>query len=130
MTWISKYMIYTKLTLKKLGDVKAGDKTPSHALVASDSTYQNKVTVGKMWLKVGEFGNYLSGELNASNRTYPKKDGTKGEEKAYVIITRDEYDQLKQAHGSETVDMKQVGNNIASSMPKYDQELDPNDIPW
>jgi len=117
-------MIYTKLSLKKLGDVKPGDKMPAYSVIASDSTYQNKVEIGKMWLKVGEFGNYLSGQLNEGNRTYTKKDGTRGEEKGYVIITRDEYDQLRQpqAHGAETVDMKVVGGSIAKSMPQYEDK--------
>lgn len=109
-------MIYTKLTLSKLGESKAGDKTPSHAVIASDSNYQNKVTVGKMWLKVGEFGNYLSGQLNETNRTYAKKDGTQGLERGYVIITRDEYNNLmginNHAEGPETVDIKVPAMNV------------------
>lgn len=34
------------------------------------------------------------------------------------------------AHGPETVDMKQVGSKIAGSIPKYDKEINPEEIPW
>ncbi len=83
--------MYTKISLKKIVDTPvAGDKMPSHAIIASDETYQNKVTVGKLWFKKGDYGNYLSGELS-KNQT--GKDGK--EYKGYVIITQDEYDSLK-----------------------------------
>lgn len=88
-------MIFTNISLKKLVDTPvAGDKMPSHAIVASDDKYENKTTVGKMWLKEYDGQKYLSGGLNKENRKYQKKDGTQGEEKAYVIISRDEYEQL------------------------------------
>jgi hypothetical protein len=87
--------MYTKISLKKLTDKPApGDKMPSHSIIAATDDYKEKVSVGKLWLKTGEWGNYLSGELNKENRTYQKKDGTQGEEKAYVIITLDEYKKL------------------------------------
>ena len=87
--------MYTKLSLKKLSDTPVpDDKMPSHALIAATDDYKTKVTVGKMWLKSGEYGNYLSGQLNAENRTYKKKDGTTGEELGYVIISLDEYKRL------------------------------------
>lgn len=88
-------MILTNISLKKLVDTPvAGDKMPSHAIVASDDKYENKTTVGKMWLKEYDGQKYLSGGLNKENRKYQKKDGTQGEEKAYVIISRDEYESL------------------------------------
>lgn len=86
------------ISLKKLVDTPvAGDKVPSHAIVASDEKYENKTTIGKMWLKEYDGQKYLSGGLNKENRKFQKKDGTEGVEKAYVIITRDEYDKLKSA---------------------------------
>ena len=88
-------MILTNISLSKLVDTPvAGDKMPSHAIVASDSEYKNKTTIGKMWLKEYDGSKYLSGSLNKVNRTYQKKDGTQGEEKAFVIITLDEYTKL------------------------------------
>lgn len=88
-------MIFTNISLKKLVDTPvAGDKMPSHAIVASDDKYENKTTVGKMWLKEYDGQKYLSGGLNKENKKYPKKDGSHGEERAYILITRDEYEEL------------------------------------
>ena len=88
-------MIFTNISLKKLVDTPvAGDKIPSHAIVASDDKYEHKTTVGKLWLKEYDGQKYLSGSLNKENRKYQKKDGTEGEEKAYIIISKDEYDKL------------------------------------
>lgn len=81
----------TKITLNKLTDTPVpGDRTPSHSIVAADENYQNKVTVGKLWLKKGERGNYLSGELS---KPYTKEDGTILD--GYVLISQKEYDLLK-----------------------------------
>ena len=95
----------TKITLNKLIDTPVpGDKMPSHAIVAADENYQNKVTVGKLWLKKGERGNYLSGELS---KPYKKEDGT--ELDGYVILTQKEYNELKGIKPS-TVDTGAVAN--------------------
>lgn len=89
-------MIFTNISLKKLVDTPiAGDKMPSHAIVASDDKYENKTTIGKMWLKEYDGAKYLSGGLNKTNRKFQKKDGAEGEEKGYVIISLDEYNSLK-----------------------------------
>lgn len=88
-------MIFTNISLKKLVDTPvAGDKMPSHAIIASDDKYENKTTIGKCWLKEYDGSKYLSGSLNKENRKYQKKDGTEGQELAYVIISRDEYNKL------------------------------------
>lgn len=88
-------MIFTNISLKKLVDTPVvGDKMPSHAIVASDEKYEHKTTVGKCWLKEYDGSKYLSGSLNKANRKYQKKDGTEGEELAYVIISLDEYNKL------------------------------------
>lgn len=93
-------MIFTNISLKKLIDSPvAGEKMPSHEIVASiknetTGKYENKTTVGKMWLREYDGSKFLSGTLNKENRKYTKKDGTEGEEKAYVIITLDEYNKL------------------------------------
>ena len=51
----------TKISLKKLTDTPEVDgKMPSHAIVASDDKYENKTQVGKLWLKSGQYGNFLS----------------------------------------------------------------------
>lgn len=84
--------MYTKLTLQKLSDAPvAGDTKPSHAVIASTSDYKNKVRVGAMWLKKGDYGNYLSGQLNEEPRTYKDKEGNEKTDEAYVIITKKEY---------------------------------------
>lgn len=88
-------MTYTNISIKKLVDTPVvGDKTPSHAIVASDDKYENKTTIGKLWMKEYDGSKYLSGSLNKTNRTYQKKDGTEGKELAYVIISLDEYNKL------------------------------------
>lgn len=87
--------MFTKLSLKKLVDQPVpGDKKPSHALVAADDGYQNKVVVGKMWMKSSQYGNFLSGGLNEETRTWTDKEGNQRTDEAYVIITRKEYDEL------------------------------------
>jgi len=84
-------MALTKITLNKLVDTPvAGDKMASHAIVASDENYQNKVIVGKLWLKKGERGNFLSGELS---KPFTKDDGTVLD--GYVLLTQREYNALK-----------------------------------
>lgn len=81
----------TKISLKKLIDSpKAGDKLPSHAIIASDDKYQNKTQIGKLWLKAGDYGPYLSGELA---KDYTNDAGVKYN--GYVIITLKEYAALK-----------------------------------
>lgn len=88
-------MIFTRLTLNKLTDnPEVNGKSPSHSIYASDSEFKNKTRVGAMWLKEATNGKFLSGELNKANRKYQKQDGTEVEEKAYVLITLDEYNEL------------------------------------
>lgn len=83
-------MKLTKITLNKLVDTPvAGDKKPSHNLVASDERYENKTSVGSFWLKQGQNGNFLSGELKKS-RTYEGK-----EYDGYVIITEKEWNEYQ-----------------------------------
>jgi len=87
--------MYTKLTLKKLTDnPKVGDKTPSHALIAANNDFTKKVKIGAMWLRQGEYGQYLSGQLNDEPRTWKDKDGNEHTDEAYVIISRKDYDDL------------------------------------
>lgn len=44
-------------------DTPAIGKMPSHSIIAATSDYKEKATVGALWLKTGDFGNFLSGEL-------------------------------------------------------------------
>lgn len=80
-------MKLTNITLNKIVDTpQAGDKNPSHRLVASDEKYQNKTTVGAMWLKTGQNGNFLSGSFSKTST------GTDGKEyQGYVLVTEKEY---------------------------------------
>lgn len=81
----------TKITLKKLIDSPVpGDKMPSHAIIGADDKYENKTTVGKLWLKKNDNGAYLSGELQ---KEFTKDDGTVLD--GYVLITQKEYRELK-----------------------------------
>lgn len=113
------------ISLKKLVDTPvAGDKVPSHAIVASDEKYEHKTTVGKMWLKEYDGQKYLSGGLNKENRKYQKKDGTEGVEKAYVIITRDEYDEYHKLKSSPGIKVGGYEGEIATG------EVPVGDIPF
>ena len=95
-------MILTKLSLQKISDTpELNGKMPSHHVIACDDKYQHKTRVGTMWLKSGNWGNYLSGELNKAPRTYKNKEGVDITEESYVIITRKEYDTLKGAPSKE-----------------------------
>lgn len=79
----------TKISLKKLSDnPQAGDKAPCHSIVACDDKYENKTTVGKLWLKKGDYGNYLSGQLDV-DRDYEGK-----HYEGYVILSTKEYKEL------------------------------------
>lgn len=99
--------MYTKISLKKIIDTPTpGDKMPSHAIIAADETYQNKVTVGKLWFKTGDYGNYLSGELS---KNQIGKDGR--EYKGYVLISQDEYESLLKGKTVETVDTGAASNS-------------------
>lgn len=53
-------------------DTPIAGNQPTHAMIAATADFKDKKTVGKLWLKVGEFGNFLSGEL-ASKREYEGK---------------------------------------------------------
>lgn len=79
----------TKISLKKLTDTpEVGGKQPSHAIIASDEKYENKVQVGKLWLKAGQYGNFLSGQLDIERDFEGKHyDG-------YVLLTLKEYNNL------------------------------------
>lgn len=89
------HMIFTNISLKKLVDNPTVDsKQPSHAIIASTSDFKEKIIAGKLWMREGEWGKYLSGSLNKENRKFQKKDGTEGTELGYVIISRDEYNRL------------------------------------
>lgn len=39
-------------------------KQPTHAIVATTDDYKDKITVGKLWLKESQYGNFLSGEMS------------------------------------------------------------------
>lgn len=83
-------MIYTKISLKKLQDnPKPGDKMPSHALIAATDDYKEKATVGKLWMKTGDFGVFLSGE---TTKEYTNEAGATFD--GYVILSTKEYKQL------------------------------------
>lgn len=107
-------MILTKITLNKIPETTVGTK-PTHRMIASDDKYENKTIIGSLWIKVGPDGNkFLSGGLNKENRTFKKLDGTEGIEKAYVIITLDEYKRLTQSEVKTTgytgaVDSSELG---------------------
>ena len=82
--------MYTKITLKKLrDDAKAGDKLPSHALIAATDDYKEKVTAGKLWMKTGDYGTYLAGQMSSeyTNEAGATFDG-------YVILSTKEYKSL------------------------------------
>ena len=52
-------------------DTPVVGKMPSHAIIAATADYKEKATVGALWLKTGDYGNFLSGELKSKG----EKDG-------------------------------------------------------
>lgn len=79
-----------KITIQKLQDSgEVNSKRPTHAIVASDDDFKNKVTVGKLWTRDGQYGKFLSGQLDQNKEIDGKK------YKGYVLITEDEYNELK-----------------------------------
>lgn len=79
-----------KISIQKVQDTpEVGSKKPTHNLVASNDKYENKTIIGKLWVKEGQYGKFLSGELSKA-RTYEGK-----EYDGYVILTQKEYDSLK-----------------------------------
>lgn len=86
------------ITLNKIVDTPvAGDKNPSHRLVASDEKYENKTTIGSMWLKSGQNGNFLSGSLSKT------RTGTDGKEyQGYVLITEKEWNEYQELKNKTT----------------------------
>ena len=91
-------MKLTKISLKKLLDKpEAGSKQASHAIIASDEKFENKTQVGKLWLKTGQYGNFLSGGLD-NGRIYEGK-----EYDGYVIITEKEYNEYQTLKSSPSV---------------------------
>lgn len=45
-------------------DTPTVGKQPTHAIVATTDDYKEKITVGKLWLKESQYGNFLSGEMS------------------------------------------------------------------
>ena len=84
--------IYRNITVSKISDHGGNAKAPTHALVASDDKYQNKVTVGKFWTKEGTYGKFLSGSM--SDKYVSEKDGQTVEYPAYVIVEERELVEL------------------------------------
>lgn len=100
----------TKITLNKVVDTPvAGDKKPCHIIVASDDGYQNKTTVGSLWLKSGQMGNFLSGELKR-NRVIDGKDYD-----GYVIITEKEWDEYQNLKKNVTVTPSGYNGEVADT---------------
>lgn len=101
--------MYTKITLNKLTDAPVpGDKKPSHNLVASDNNFQNKAIVGSLWLKQGQNGNFLSGEMK-KNKTYEGK-----EYDGYVIITEKEWNEYQTLKSSPSVKVGGYTGEVAT----------------
>ena len=70
-------------------DTPVVGKMPTHRLIAATDDYKNKVSVGTLWLKSGDYGNYLSGEM----QTAQSKDGKVYP--AYVIVEENYIKQLQ-----------------------------------
>ncbi len=96
------------MKLKNLTLFKREAKTPnqpSHDIIASDDKYENKTTVGAMWLKVAQDKNltdykFLSGSLSKT------RTGTDGKEyQGYVLITEKEWDEYQSLKGVAKVEV-------------------------
>lgn len=83
-------MQLTKLSIQKIQDSgEVNGKMPSHRLVASDENYGNKTVIGSLWTKDGQYGKFLSGELQKERTGQDGKvfDG-------YIILSTKEYKEL------------------------------------
>jgi len=77
-------------------DTAVVGKMPTHAVIASTPDFKNKVTVGALWLKEGEFGMFLSGELkNETIKDDKKYPGYSIVEDSYLQLLQDKIKNLE-----------------------------------
>lgn len=82
---------YPAVSLKKINDApEANGKMPSHILVGATADFKEKVDVGTLWLKKGEYGNYLSGTMKT-----PRTADSGVAYKGYSIVDTEELDALE-----------------------------------
>lgn len=78
--------IYKNISVFKKENVQGSQ--PTHDVVASESNYENKVTVASLWTKDGAKGKFLSGQMKNEYKS------EKGTYPAYVIVQEDELQKL------------------------------------
>lgn len=114
-------------------DNQGNEKLPTHTISAKIG--DNYAQIGSGWTKVGQKGNFLSCQLNTENRSYTTKDGTTVNLEAYVMITKEEFEFLKNCEKrvemltSPTdgflngIDMAKHPLNSDTQQKEYDREL-------
>jgi len=81
---------YKNITISKISDHGGEEKTPTHAIVATNDQYQQKKTVGKLWTRKGEMGKFLSGTMSSEYKS--PADGKVFD--GYVVVSETELNEL------------------------------------
>lgn len=103
--------IYKNITVSKLKEQSGDPKKPTHSIVVSDSNYENKKNVGKMWTKEGQFGKFLSGVLDTERQT------EHGFYDGFVILTEKDYKTLLEGKKDKIEDTPSSTNNTGEANP-------------
>lgn len=113
-------------------DTPVVGKMPTHRLIAATDDYKNKATVGTLWLKSGDYGNYLSGEMQSEQikeaKVYP---GYVIVEENYIKQLQLRINELENAIPSQsafTPDEEQIINNARAQHGAQQSKVD--EIPF
>lgn len=71
--------MYKKIVISKISDHNGTEKTPTHALRVQVEG-SKPITVGKLWTRTGEYGKFLSGQMQDEFK------GEKGTFPGFVIV--------------------------------------------
>lgn len=103
-------MILNNITIYK-NEFKTSDTQPDYRaygctkeFIGEKYEYTNKAKIGAAWKKEndkdGKKTTFISLELTGKNNKYTNRENVEVEDKAYVIILKDEYEQLVKASKS------------------------------
>lgn len=117
---------YTSFALFKNTRKQEGTKQPDYEVMARNEGDEVSTKIGSGWQKEYNNTHFYSVALNDENRTYQKKDGSAGEDKAYVIIEKDHYNDLMRIAGDATQTNPEKAGVDTSMM----EDINPEDIPF
>lgn len=115
-------------------DAPVGENMPTHTLSAKIG--DNYAQIGSGWTKTSSRGNFLSCQLNPENKSFTTKEGETVNLEAWVMITKEEYNFLKNCEkrvGMLTsptdghpagIDMAKHPLNSEAEQKAYDKELE------